>query len=388
MNERNMKKAIVIGGANGIGLAIVHQLKSRHYIPIVLDLVKPKNIECEYYYFDMLEINEDLLTSLSKDLSINFLVITAGIGRVCSFENLHPAEIYKLMMIDSVSTLKIFRYFYERINNEKNFYIGVMGSIAGLISSPLFAVYAAAKASIFRFVESVNVELEKNGTLNRISNISPGSIKGTSFNGESTNLMLIDNLASEIIENILKRTELFIPKYKEIYKNVINKYNSDSKKYGIYSYEYKINSNRFFNEKKVRIGYMSGTFDLFHIGHLNIIKHAKNNCDYLIVGVHKDASHKGKETFIPFNERMAIVGACKYVDKVVPSMAEDSDAVFKYGANRLFVGSDYKGTKRFKKYEKLFTGKNIKIVYFPYTKGTSSTQIREYIINNSKDIKG
>lgn len=180
---------------------------------------------------------------------------------------------------------------------------------------------------------------------------------------------------------------LFIPQYNEVFKEVLARYHADSHEYGLYSYRFKKGSNRMDNSPHVRIGYMSGTFDLFHIGHLNVIKHAKQNCDYLIVGVHKDASHKSKETFIPFEERVAIISACKYVDKVVLSMPEDSDAVFKYGANRLFVGSDYKGTERFKRYEKLFEGKNIEIMYFPYTEQTSSTQIRENIINKGKSQK-
>ena len=141
------------------------------------------------------------------------------------------------------------------------------------------------------------------------------------------------------------------------------------------------------NSPHVRIGYMSGTFDLFHIGHLNVIKHAKQNCDYLIVGVHKDASHKSKETFIPFEERVAIISACKYVDKVVQSCREDSDAWDLWHYDRLFVGSDYKGTERFNRYEEYFKDKGVEIIYFPYTQSTSSTQIRKTVIMKTKDIE-
>ena len=108
-----------------------------------------------------------------------------------------------------------------------------------------------------------------------------------------------------------------------------------------------------------------------------MIRRAKAECDYLIVGVHPDASHKGKTTIIPFEERMEIVGACKYVDKVVMSFREDSDAWDEHHFNKLFVGSDYKGTERFLRYEEYFKDKNVEIVYFSYTKGISSTQIRE-----------
>lgn len=126
-----------------------------------------------------------------------------------------------------------------------------------------------------------------------------------------------------------------------------------------------------------KVGYLSGTFDLFHIGHLNLIRRAKEYCDYLIVGVHKDASHKGKETFINFEERKAIVGAIKYVDEVIESEREDSDVWAHHKYDMLFVGSDYKGTERFNRYEEYFADKGVEIVYFPYTQGTSSTKLRE-----------
>ena len=126
-------------------------------------------------------------------------------------------------------------------------------------------------------------------------------------------------------------------------------------------------------------GYLSGTFDLFHIGHLNLIRRAKEQCDYLIVAVHDSGKWKGKETFIPFAERKEIVGACRYVDKVVDSPVEDSDAWELYHYDKLFVGSDYKGTERFNRYEEFFRDKGVEIVYFPYTQSTSSTQIRQLI---------
>ena len=127
------------------------------------------------------------------------------------------------------------------------------------------------------------------------------------------------------------------------------------------------------------IGYLSGTFDLFHIGHLNLLRRAKEQCDYLIVAVHDSGKWKGKETFIPFEERKEIVGACRYVDQVVDSPVEDSDAWELYHFDKLFVGSDYKGTERFNRYEEFFKDKGVEIVYFPYTQSTSSTQIRALV---------
>ncbi len=384
-----MKKAIIVGGSNGIGLAITKKLIADGYFVHIFDRTEPESgiiapDKYEYIYCNLLDFNTEIFDEYAKDSSVELLMITAGFGRICDFEYLHPAEIDNLFKVNSAATVKIIRAFYDRIKSMESFYCGVMGSIAGLISSPMFSVYAATKAAICRFTESVNIELEAYGTANRILNVSPGSIKGTRFNGGENDFSQTEALASDIIENLLRHNELFIPQYEETFKGVIDRYNTDPHAFGLSSYEYKQSSGRAANEKKVCIGYLSGTFDLFHVGHLNLLRKAKQQCDYLIVGVHPDASHKGKETFIPFEERMQIVGSIQYVDKVVQSVPEDSEAWDKWHYNKLFVGSDYKGTERFLRYEEYFKDKGVEIVYFPYTKGTSSTQIRETIIGKSK----
>jgi cytidyltransferase-like protein len=132
-------------------------------------------------------------------------------------------------------------------------------------------------------------------------------------------------------------------------------------------------------------GYMSGTFDLFHVGHLNILRSARSLCTHLTVGVHESGTWKGKETFIPFDERMEIVGAIRYVDHVIQSFSEDADAWAEIGYHKLFVGSDYKGSDRFKKYEAYFLDKNVEIVYLPYTAHTSSTKLRQLITSALRD---
>lgn len=383
-----MNTALIVGGSNGIGLAIGRELVKRNYNLIICDLKDPEegvlpDGSFSFHQFNMMDYDYAAIDELSKNSDINFFMITAGIGRVADFEYIHPAEIHNLITIDLDSTLRIIRSFYDRINSKDDFYCGVMGSIAGLVSSPMLSVYAAAKAGVCRFVESVNIELEEKGVKNRILNVSPGSIKGTRFNGGPNDLSQTEGLAKEIVDRVLNREEIYIPQYEEIYKGVIERYQKDPHKYGIHSYEYKLSSGRAFNEKRVRIGYLSGTFDLFHVGHLNLFRRAKAQCDYLIVGVHYGGAWKGKETFIPLDERKAIVGACKYVDQVVDAPDEDDAAWNTYHYNMLFVGSDYKGTERFNRYEKEFEGK-VKIVYFPYTKGTSSTQIRKAIVAADK----
>lgn len=383
-----MKKAIIVGGSNGIGLAIVNKLIADGYFTYIFDRREPDcisdNNKYEYIPCNLLELDTEIFDKYVSDSKVDTLMITAGFGRVCDFEYLHTAEIDNLFKVNTAATVKIIRCFYERIKSNENFYCGVMGSIAGLVSSPMFSVYAASKAAICRFTESINIELEACGTPNRILNVSPGSIKGTRFNGGENDLSQTEVLAGSIVKAIRDRKDLLIPEYEEIFKGVIERYNADPHLFGISSYEYKKASGRVINENKVCIGYLSGTFDLFHVGHLNLLRKAKQQCDYLIVGVHPDASHKGKQTFIPFEERMQVVGAVKYVDKVVQSVPEDSDAWEKWHYSKLFVGSDYKGTERFLRYEKFFEDKGVEIVYFPYTKGTSSTQIRETIINKSK----
>ena len=381
-----MKKAVVIGGSNGIGLAICDNLIKLGYYIEICDLVPPSDdyLCKDNYHFNfcnLLDFEEDLFNSLAFDSDVEFLMITAGIGRIADFQYHHIAEIDKMFTINSVSTIKIIRIFYDRLLNDDLFYAGVMGSISGWMSSPSASVYSASKASVIRLIESVNIELEAYGSNNRILDVSPASFKGSKFYGGNNDLSLTGPLAENIINNIFNRRCLFIPQYDEVFKDVLNRYNNDPHEYGIHSYEYKKNSGRLDNQKRVKIGYLSGTFDLFHVGHLNLLKRAKSQCDYLIVGVHDSGAWKGKETFIPLDERKAIVAACKYVDRVIDSCREDSDVWDIWHYDILFVGSDYKGTERFNRYEEYFKDKGVEIVYFPYTQGTSSTKIRDNIMN-------
>lgn len=128
------------------------------------------------------------------------------------------------------------------------------------------------------------------------------------------------------------------------------------------------------------IGYTTGVYDLFHIGHLNLLKNAKGMCDKLIVGVTVDelVAYKGKKSLIPFEDRIELVRSCRYVDAAVPQYDMDKLAACKkLGASFLFVGDDWYGTEKWKAYEEEFAKEGIKIIYFPYTKGISSTQIQK-----------
>ena len=131
------------------------------------------------------------------------------------------------------------------------------------------------------------------------------------------------------------------------------------------------------------IGYTTGVFDMFHIGHLNILRRAKEKCDFLIVGVSTDelVQHdKNKTPIIPFVERCAIVEAIKYVDQVVPQPNKNKlEAWDKYHFNKMFVGSDWKGSEAWNLFESQFAPLGVEIVYLDHTDGISSTILREKI---------
>lgn len=133
--------------------------------------------------------------------------------------------------------------------------------------------------------------------------------------------------------------------------------------------------------KKYKIGYTTGVFDMFHIGHLNILKRAKEQCEYLIVGVSIDElveNYKHKTPIIPFEERVAIVEAIKYVDKVVPQYSMDKFVAWeRLRFDVIFHGDDWKGSDMYNEIEKKFGEVGVNIVFLPHTDGTSSTLLSE-----------
>lgn len=377
-----MKKALVIGGSNGIGLAIALELKKRGCLVNVIDKVNNTLLDESGILFYQANLMDNDFSFLEQFKDIDTLVITAGFGRITPFEDILEQEIQNSFQVNSIAALKVLHFFFPMMKQETPFHCAVMGSIAGLICSPLFATYSATKAALCNAIESLNIELEMARTDNRILNVSPGSIKGTKFNGGDNDINQTKSLAQAIIAQMEQRQTLFIPQYEEVYQGVLERYHNDPHQFGLQSYQYKLESGRTSSKPQLKIGYLSGTFDLFHIGHLNLLRRAKQYCDYLVVGIHKDASHKGKDTFISFEERAEIVRSIKYVDKVIPSEKEDCDVYLKglVKYDYLFVGSDYKGTERFNRYEQIFANTDVKIIYFPYTQGTSSSQLRDALL--------
>jgi len=238
-----MKRTLIVGGANGIGLAIAKTLALRKETEKVYIVDKAllaagyqeEKIEC--FQFDL--TNEDY-SIFEGFQDIDSLIITAGFGRLALFRDIDEKMISTYFHVNTIPVMRIIKHFYNRLLDDRDFYCGVMVSIAGFMSSPFFSLYGATKAALKIFIESVNVELEKAGSSNRILNVSPGAIKGTSFNNEVTDLSLTSSLAQDILDRIEAKDDLYIPKYDEVYREVLERYHRDFRKEGLHSYDYKL----------------------------------------------------------------------------------------------------------------------------------------------------
>ncbi len=242
-----MKRILIVGGANGIGLSIATELAlnvdtEKIYIvdraPVAEDNLHDK-FEC--HLFDLESADYSFFNQFDN---IDSMMITAGFGRLRLFKDIDESHIISSFRVNAEAPIRIIKHFYDKITSPEDFKCGVMVSIAGFMSSPFFSVYAATKAALKIFIESVNVELEKAGTTNRILNVSPGSIKGTSFNHGKTDLSQTRQLAQEIISHLEAKDDLFIPQYDEIFRDVLSRYNHDFRAEGRHSYEYKTKSGR------------------------------------------------------------------------------------------------------------------------------------------------
>jgi glycerol-3-phosphate cytidylyltransferase len=135
------------------------------------------------------------------------------------------------------------------------------------------------------------------------------------------------------------------------------------------------------------IGYTTGVFDLFHLGHLNMLKNSKSMCDKLIVGVTTDdlVSYKGKKAVIPFEERIEIIKNIRFVDAAIPQENMDKLEMHnKIKFDIMFVGDDWYKSEKWNKIEEELKEKGVRVVYFPYTQGTSSTLINKVLL----DLRG
>ena len=141
-------------------------------------------------------------------------------------------------------------------------------------------------------------------------------------------------------------------------------------------------------KKKYKVGYTDGVYDLFHIGHLNMIQTAKQNCEYLIVGMHGDAvveEYKHRRPIVNENDRKRIIEAIKGVDRTEINRFRDKLKLWElYHFDVIFIGDDWKGTDRWNQFEKILAEVNVDVVYVPYTKGISTTELRRKILDGDK----
>ena len=243
-----MKRALIVGGANGIGLGIATELAKRTEVEKVYIVDKSRvldefsNPKFESFQFDLTSDDYSIFDGFQD---VDTLMITAGFGRLQLFRDIDDSMIQTYFNVNTIPVLRIIKKFYEKLEKaDTDFYCGDMVSISGFMTSPFFSVYSATKAALKVFIESVNVELIKSGSRNQILNVSPGSLRGTSFNAGKTDLSVLAPMANEIIEHLLKKDDLFIPQYDEVFKNVLERYHKDFRAEGIHSYEYKIESGR------------------------------------------------------------------------------------------------------------------------------------------------
>ena len=238
-----MRKALVVGGANGIGLSIAKELASRADVEKVYIVDKASlaeefaNEKFEAYQFDLTQEDYSIF---DKFQDVDTLMVTAGFGSLSLFKDVDESLIPISFNVNTIPVMRIIKRFYNKLESQQDFYCGVMVSIAGFMSSPFFSIYAATKAALKIFIESVNVELLKSGSANRILNVSPGSLKGTSFTNGKTDLSLTAPMAQAIITELEKKNDLFIPQYEEVFKIVLQRYQDDFRKEGAHSYDYKL----------------------------------------------------------------------------------------------------------------------------------------------------
>lgn len=242
-----MRKILVVGGANGIGLSMATVLAERDETEKVY-IVDKAPLQAENKLSKMeawqMDLTQEDYSLFDKFTDIDTLIITAGFGRLALFKDIPGSMIQTYFQVNTIPVIRLIKRFYDKLAGNADFRCGVMVSIAGFMSSPFFSLYGATKAALKIFIESVNVELEKGGSSNRILNVSPGSIKGTSFNQGKTDLSVTRPLAEEIIKHLEQKDDLFIPNYDNVFHEVLERYHADFRKEGLHSYDYKVQSGR------------------------------------------------------------------------------------------------------------------------------------------------
>lgn len=240
-------KALIVGGSSGIGLSIVLNLLGKgdcEGIYVIDKAPFPDAYADNRVMYIPCDLSVGDYSCLKGVGDIQALYITAGFGHLKFFQELSEDYIKDSFFVNAVAPIQIIRHFYDRFLSDNDFFCAVMVSIAARLSSPLFSVYSATKAALSKFIEAVNVELDVQGSKNRILEVSPGSLKGTSFTGGPSQPEFTFALAEEIVSRAMRHEELFIPQYEEVFKKVIDRYLMDAHAFGVESYLYKKSKGR------------------------------------------------------------------------------------------------------------------------------------------------
>ena len=235
-------RALVVGGSSGIGLSLVLNLVAKpeyDRIYVVDKAAFPSAYQEEKIVFAPCDLSTGDLSVFDEISDIDALYITAGFGHLKLFQELSESYIQNSFSVNSVAPIRIVHRYYGKLLGRQDFFCAIMVSIAGRLSSPLFSVYSATKAVLSKFIEAINVELDVQGSGNRILEVSPGSMKGTGFTGGVSHPEMTAELAENIIRRAMNREELYIPQYEEVFKGVIERYEADAHRFGVESYWYK-----------------------------------------------------------------------------------------------------------------------------------------------------
>lgn len=311
----------------------------------------------------------DTLESAELDVIINCV----GIGRIMDFGNTKRADLESDFVVNAEFPAQVF----FNINRFRSLKFALnFSSVSADLPSPLFASYSASKAYISKVIETINAEnfIAKNDVI--ITDAHLFNFKSSRNFSGGNNESTADDISrvKKAIDAMFERKAVY---YEAAFTDVLKKKVESPQEFITKSFGDKFDRMKLFSSKS-KVGYLTGSFDAMHFGHINLIRRASKMCDKLIIGIHESGERKNVDFLHSLSERIENLKSLRFVtDVVITSGEDDKDwELVKY--DTLFVGSDYQGTQRFKKYEITLKGKS-NIVYLPRTEGVSSTQIRKKI---------
>lgn len=237
------KNVAIIGGTAGLGLALSHYFIKNTTCTEVLvtgrqePRIKVEDPRLQYKRIDLV-VENDNWHFLNK---YDIIIYCAGIGQLRRFNEDNHQDILSSVNINALAPISLINSYQNKLISKKDFRLVVITSIAGKLVSPLFSLYGATKSCISSYIQSVNVELNKMGALNKILEIAPGYIEGTSFYQKDTRLDQLETIIPEFIKNITDNISFNIPHNSELYINLIKECNTNPEQFGSKSYDYKYN---------------------------------------------------------------------------------------------------------------------------------------------------